>query len=72
MVWVTNQNFDKKAELVDRAIVEKILLSGEMSRFQHFHLSSTLLGNPAMADEERCQINRVFDYIQTGRIRLVD
>jgi hypothetical protein len=72
MVWVTNKNFYKKSGLVDRSIVEKILISGEMSRFQHFQLSSTLLANPAIPDEERCEINRVFDYIQTGRVRLID
>lgn len=68
MVWVT----DKKRKNVDRSMIEKILSTGRITRYQHFQLASTLLGNPAMADEERCQINRVFDYIQTGRVRMID
>jgi hypothetical protein len=68
MVWVT----DKKVNFVDRSIIESIVLAGQMNRQQHFQLSSALLADPTMAEEERCQINRVFDYIQTGRVRLVD
>lgn len=68
MVWVT----DKRVKFVDRSMVEQINLAGRMSRYQHFQLSSALLADPTLTEEERCKINRIFDYIQTGRVRLVD
>ncbi|HEY9659286.1 MAG TPA: hypothetical protein V6C65_12595 [Allocoleopsis sp.] len=68
MVWVT----DNKLQLAIKPLVEEILASGQMNRNQHFQLASAMLSNSELSDQERRQINRVFDYIQTGRIKLID
>jgi hypothetical protein len=52
--------------------IEQILQTGEMTRQQHLQLTSDMLSDHQMTDEERRQINRVFDYLQVGRLKLVD
>jgi hypothetical protein len=52
--------------------VEQILEAGQMSRQDHLHLTSAILSDHQMTDDERRQINRVFDYVQIGRLKLVD
>lgn len=68
MVWIT----DNKLQLAINPLVEEILTSGHMNRNQHFQLASAMLSNPELSDQERRQVNRIFDYIQTGRIKLID
>ncbi|HEY9700103.1 MAG TPA: hypothetical protein V6D10_22805 [Trichocoleus sp.] len=68
MVWMT----DSKPRLVIRSIVSSILASGKITRKEHLQLSSAILADQSITDEERRQINRVFDYVQTGRLRVVD
>jgi hypothetical protein len=53
-------------------IVDRILNSGQLSRLEHLQLVTTILSDYRVTDEERHQINRVFDDIQTGRIKIVD
>jgi hypothetical protein len=53
-------------------LVEQLLAAGEISRQEHLNLASMLLSGQRMTDKDRCQINRVFDYVQTGRLKLVD
>lgn len=43
-----------------------------MSRQDHLRLTSAILSDNEITEEERRQINRAFDYIQTGRLKLVD
>ncbi|MBW4515942.1 MAG: hypothetical protein KME11_12045 [Timaviella obliquedivisa GSE-PSE-MK23-08B] len=52
--------------------VEQILEKGKMNRQEHIHLTSAMLSDHQMTDEERRQINRVFDYLQIGRLKLED
>jgi hypothetical protein len=52
--------------------VEQILEAGQMSRQDHLQLTSAILSDHQMTDDERRQINRVFDYVQIGRLKLVD
>ena len=52
--------------------VEQILEKGRMNRQEHIQLTSAMLSDHQMTDEERCQINRVFDYLQIGRLKLED
>lgn len=53
-------------------IVDRILAVGEMSRQEHLKLTSILLAEQKLADSDRNKINRIFDYIQTGRLKLID
>ncbi len=68
MVWVT----DSKPRLVIRAIIADVLASGKITRKEHLQLSSAILADQSITDDERRQINRVFDYLQTGRLRIAD
>lgn len=55
-----------------RLLIEKILAAGVMSRQEYLELTSALLSSQAASEGDRRQINRVFDYIQSGRLKLVD
>lgn len=54
------------------AVVQQILRSGEISRQEYSQLASAILSGHQVDDEERRQINRVFDYMQIGRLKLID
>ncbi|MCV3213560.1 hypothetical protein OGM63_08480 [Plectonema radiosum NIES-515] len=43
-----------------------------MSRQDHILLTSTVLAEGNRSEGNRHQINRVFDYIQTGQLKLID
>jgi hypothetical protein len=55
-----------------KPIVDRILSSGRMSRQDHTLLTSTVLANGDINDEDRRQINRIFDHVQTGQLKLMD
>ncbi|MFQ4140662.1 hypothetical protein [Chlorogloeopsis sp. ULAP02] len=74
---MSNQNLMYKtignqADLAVEKIVNRIIASGKMSRKDHILLTSSVLTNGELSDESRRQINRIFDYIQTSRLKLVD
>lgn len=52
--------------------IDRILSTGLISRQEHLQLASALLADTTMTDEERARINRVFDYLQVGRLKVVD
>lgn len=58
-------------ETIVAKIVNRIIFSGKLSRQDHVLLTSKILGNSHISDGERRQINRVFDQIQTGQLKLV-
>lgn len=66
------RSVQSKFSLGIRSKVENIIQSGQISRQDHINLTSTLLSTTKMSDEDRIQINRIFDYIQSGRLKLVD
>jgi hypothetical protein len=43
-----------------------------MSRQDHILLTSTVFDQGDVSEGDRRQINRVFDYIQTGQLKLID
>jgi hypothetical protein len=45
---------------------------GVLSRRDHLTLATAMLSNPTLTDRDRQQINRVFDSIRAGRVRLTD
>ncbi len=62
----------KQSELAIEEIVNRIISSGKMSRQDHILLTSIAVKNGEMSAETRRHINRIFDYIQTSRLKLVD
>ncbi len=63
---------ESQTAIAIQSLVEEIFTAGQMNRNQHFQLASALLSNQSLSEKERRQINRAFDYIQTGRVRLID
>lgn len=53
-------------------IAETITISGKIARGQHIRLTNAILSENQITEEERHQINRIFDYIQIGKIKIVD
>lgn len=53
-------------------MVEQILSLGQISRQEVILLTSAMLSDYELTDEDRRQINRIFDYINTGRLKTVD
>jgi membrane-bound ClpP family serine protease len=65
----TSQN---KSNLTIAQMVDRIVASGKLARREHLILTSAILSDDKISDEERYQINRVFDYIQIGRLNFID
>jgi len=53
-------------------LVDQILAAGEMSRQDHLQLTSILLAEQKLLDIDRNKINRIFDQVSTGRLKLID
>ncbi len=53
-------------------IVQRIIDVGEVSRHEHLQLASALLADTSITQEQRRQINKVFDYVKAGRLKLTD
>jgi uncharacterized protein YpuA (DUF1002 family) len=54
-----------------KPIVERILKTGQLSRQEHLQLVTTFLSDYKVTDDDRSQINRIFDDIQTGRLKII-
>jgi hypothetical protein len=61
-----------RSNLPIQRILDRILQLRTINRYEHLHLASALLANQRLTPEERRQINQIFDYMQTGQIKLVD
>jgi hypothetical protein len=53
-------------------LIKKVIQTSELTRKEHLILSSRLLATMELSVAERNQINRIFDYIRMGRVRLLD
>jgi hypothetical protein len=62
-----NQSTVNVAQLVDRCI-----LSRKISRIQYHQLSVAILADGQIDEEERHHINRLFDAIQAGQLKILD
>jgi hypothetical protein len=65
-------NLRRKSNSAIRQLVDKIIASGQVTRQEHVKLTFTLLAEQRVSDEDRIQINRIFDYLQAGRLKIVD
>ncbi len=55
-----------------KQIVERIFNTGQLSRLEHLHLVTTFLSDYKVTEDERSHINRVFDELQIGHLKLVN
>jgi len=68
MVWTV----PGKSGLSVKNITERVIESGQLSRQEHVQLTSAVLSDSKLSNEDRRQINLIFDYLQTGRLKLAD
>ncbi|EKQ70544.1 hypothetical protein OsccyDRAFT_0839 [Leptolyngbyaceae cyanobacterium JSC-12] len=52
--------------------IQRINLSGQITRREHLMLTSALLSNQHLTDEDRLKINQVLDHTQLGKLKLVN
>ena len=62
----------KKSNLTISQMVDRIVTSGKIARREHLVLTSAILSDDKISEEDRHQINRVFDYLQIGRLKFID
>ncbi len=55
-----------------KQIVERHFNTGQLSRLEHLHLVTTFLSDYKVTEDERSYINRVFDELQIGHLKLVN
>jgi len=61
-----------KPNLTLTQMVDRILASSKIARREHLILTSAILSDDKISEDERYQINRIFDYIQIGRLKFID
>jgi hypothetical protein len=62
----------KATNLLIKPMIEQILSAGQISRQEHLRLTSAMLSDFELTDEDRRNINRIFDYIQANRLKIID
>lgn len=55
-----------------RQLIDLCLNSERITRQEYLQLTSVVLSNRNMTGEDLHQINRIFDRVQLGRIKLID
>jgi hypothetical protein len=53
-------------------LVERFILSRKISKKEYYQLSVAILADGQIDEEERHQINRLFDAIQAGQLKIID
>jgi hypothetical protein len=53
-------------------LIARIVESNEIGRREQLQLASAMLKDKHLTEEDRRQINRIFDHIQSGRIKIID
>lgn len=66
MLWTAKN----KPKVSITQMVQSILDSGKITSKEHLQLTSAMLADDKTSEEERYQINRIFDYLQIGKIKL--
>jgi hypothetical protein len=75
MIWLTESPLVTVPALIPvsvPALVEQIFAAGRLSRHEHMQLTSVMLSNSQLPEVERSQISQILDYVQIGRLKLVD
>jgi hypothetical protein len=68
MVWTMPTKLDRTIE----SIVNRVMTSHEISRQEHLQLTSAMLASQHITDDERRLINRVFDHVRMGELKLIE
>ena len=55
-----------------KPILDRIFKTGQLSRPEHLQLVNTFLSDYKSTDDDRYHINRIFDDLQAGRLKLIE
>ncbi|MGB3240040.1 MAG: hypothetical protein WBB29_17225 [Geitlerinemataceae cyanobacterium] len=55
-----------------RQLIDMCLNSERITRQEYVQLTSVILSNRNISEEDLHQLNRIFDRVQMGRIKLID
>lgn len=59
-----------KSTVTLHQLIERILAAEQITPQEHLQLTSAMLADQQLTDEDRRQINRIFDQIQIGRLKI--
>ena len=59
-----------KANASIQALVDRVLATGYMTRFDHLQLASALLSDQRIVSDEHRQVSLLFDQVQSGHIKI--
>ncbi len=65
-------NFSHQAKPSIENTVSQIMQTGNLNRQEHFDLVTLFLSDFLVTEEERIQINLVFDNMYKGKIQFID
>jgi hypothetical protein len=68
----TTKTAETEPEIAVKVLVDKIIFSGKLSRRDHKLLTIFVYDDNDITEGDRRQVNRVFDRIQTGQLKLID
>ncbi len=63
---------DRQSNLNIQQMVNQILAARQLSRQDYLYLTTAILSDYNVTDEERRQLNNIFDNLQTGYLKFVD
>lgn len=63
---------DRQPTINITQMLEQILVASELTRQEYLQLTTAILSDYSVTEEERRHINRIFDNIQTGHFKFVD
>lgn len=63
---------DRQSNLNIQQMVNQILAARQLSRQDYLYLTTAMLSDYNVTDEERRQLNNIFDNLQTGYLKFVD
>jgi hypothetical protein len=61
-----------KSNLYTRQIIEQIFNNKQLTTLEHLHLTTAILSDAQLTEEESQRINQIFDQIQSGNIKVID
>lgn len=53
-------------------VIDRIIAAGKISRSDQQRFMSAMLSQNTLGKSEQAQINRIFDLLRAGRLRVVD
>lgn len=66
------RNVQAKANYVVKQLVNRVLVAKQVTREEHLQLTSSLLSEQRVTEDDRHQISHILDEIRLGRLKVID